>query len=284
MNLLYVDRPLVINPALAEKIGLNEAIILQQLNYWLTRTESGVLKNGKVWIYNTYAEWHEQVPFFSERTIQRIMLKLERVGVVESEMLNKSKGDRTKFYTINQDHDLLKSSCQSGTTIAPYWHHHSAKLAPSSCQSGTLSTETTTEITTYTYAQSALPAIEQPKQAKPKKQKLTADDLFNEFKNHWPLIAQCDDEILRAWCQVRIDKKAAHTELAHKAIEHELEILIHHGLTVTQAVREAAANGWKGLKASWYDVVKYAGNAKPADNYRTADGAIERLNDTSWTK
>ena len=148
MNLLYIDRPLVINPYLAKSIGLNEAIILQQLNYWLTRTESGVLKNGKVWVYNTYAEWQEQVPFFSERTIQRIMLKLERMGVVESEMLNKSQGDRTKFYTINQDHDLLKASRQNGTTIAPDWHHHSAKLAPSSCQTGMLSTETTTETTT----------------------------------------------------------------------------------------------------------------------------------------
>lgn len=122
------------------------------------------------------------------------------------------------------------------------------------------------------------------KSATVKKQKLTANDLFNEFKNNWPLIAQCDDEILHAWCKVRIDKKAEHTELAHKAIEHELSILAYHGLTVTQAIREAAANGWKGLKASWYDVVKYAGNAKPVDNYRTADAAIKRLNDTSWAE
>lgn len=133
-------------------------------------------------------------------------------------------------------------------------------------------------------ARGALPVIEQTKQVKPKKQKLTANDLVNEFKNHWPLIAQCDDEILHAWCQVRIEKKAEHTELAHKAIEHELSILAYHGLTVTQAIREAAANGWKGLKASWYDVVKYAGNAKPVDNYRTADAAIKRLNDTSWAE
>lgn len=133
-------------------------------------------------------------------------------------------------------------------------------------------------------AQSALPVIEQPKQAKPKKQKLTADDLFNEFKNNWPLIAQCDDEILRAWCQIRIEKKAVHTDIAHKGIERELSILSAYGVTVTRAIREAAERGWIGIRASYYDEVKRAGNAKPADNYRTADGAIERLNDTSWAK
>lgn len=145
MNLLYIDRPLVINPALAEKIGLNEAIILQQLNYWLTRTDSGVSYDGAQWVYNTYAEWKEQVPFFSERTIQRIILNLENLGLVESCMFNKSKGDRTKYYTINQKHKLLKPTKTAANPIVPMCRDHSAKVAPSSCQSGTLSTETTTE-------------------------------------------------------------------------------------------------------------------------------------------
>lgn len=149
MNMLYTERPIVINPQLAKKIGLNETIVLQQLNYWLQKTRAGIEHEGKTWIYNTYAEWHEQVPFFSERTIQRVMLKLESMGLISSKPINKSKGDMTKFYTINQDHDLLKSPpCQSGTTIVPDRHHHGARMAPSSCQNGTLSTETTTETTT----------------------------------------------------------------------------------------------------------------------------------------
>lgn len=151
MNLLYIECPLVINPLLAEKIGLNEAIVLQQLNYWLQKNNSGVSYHGRNWVYNTYADWRKQVPFFSERTVQRVMLKLEGMGLIESEMINKSKGDRTKFYTINKDHEILsKSSRQSGMTIAPEWHDHSANLAPSSRQSGMLSTETTTETTTNT--------------------------------------------------------------------------------------------------------------------------------------
>ncbi|RBW79941.1 hypothetical protein DS960_27405, partial [Escherichia coli] len=42
MSLLFAERPLVINTQLAMKIGLNEAIVLQQLHYWLRDTNSGM--------------------------------------------------------------------------------------------------------------------------------------------------------------------------------------------------------------------------------------------------
>ncbi|EFO2518259.1 hypothetical protein B6Q94_26680, partial [Escherichia coli] len=46
MSLLFAERPLVINTQLAMKIGLNEAIVLQQLHYWLRDTGSGMECDG----------------------------------------------------------------------------------------------------------------------------------------------------------------------------------------------------------------------------------------------
>ncbi|MGQ7101900.1 hypothetical protein ACUOAQ_30880, partial [Escherichia sp. SP-MK] len=46
MSLLMPSRPIVINPDLAYSIGLNEAIALQQVNYWLKETTSGVERDG----------------------------------------------------------------------------------------------------------------------------------------------------------------------------------------------------------------------------------------------
>ncbi|MCR3901155.1 transcriptional regulator, partial [Klebsiella variicola] len=46
MSLLMPSRPIVINPDLAYSIGLNEAIALQQLNYWLQETNSGLERDG----------------------------------------------------------------------------------------------------------------------------------------------------------------------------------------------------------------------------------------------
>ena len=50
MSLLLKVKPLVISPALAQRIGLNEAIVLQQICYWLEDTTSGVEHDGKRWI------------------------------------------------------------------------------------------------------------------------------------------------------------------------------------------------------------------------------------------
>ncbi|STJ11316.1 ybl78 [Escherichia coli] len=50
MSLLFAERPLVINTQLAMKIGLNEAIVLQQLHYWLRDTNSGMECDGVRWI------------------------------------------------------------------------------------------------------------------------------------------------------------------------------------------------------------------------------------------
>ncbi|HHH7292330.1 TPA: hypothetical protein ACP2PW_004677, partial [Escherichia coli] len=107
MSLLFAERPLVINTQLAMKIGLNEAIVLQQLHYWLRDTSSGTECNGVRWIYNTTEQWLEQFPFWSESTLKRAFASLKTLGLLRSEKLNKSKRDMTNFYTINYESELL---------------------------------------------------------------------------------------------------------------------------------------------------------------------------------
>ena len=52
MTTSLAPHPLLIPPALAKEIGLHEAVILQQIHYWLEK--SNHLINGCLWIYNTY--------------------------------------------------------------------------------------------------------------------------------------------------------------------------------------------------------------------------------------
>ncbi|EFJ8421331.1 hypothetical protein AWR93_005107, partial [Escherichia coli] len=107
MSLLFAERPLVINTQLAMKIGLNEAIVLQQLHYWLRDTGSGMECDGVRWIYNTTEQWLEQFPFWSESTLKRAFASLKTLGLLRCEKLNKSKRDMTNFYTINYESKLL---------------------------------------------------------------------------------------------------------------------------------------------------------------------------------
>lgn len=110
---LFVDKSktLIVNTDLALVLGdLNEAIVLNQLNYWLTINEKAKKNfiDGKYWVYNSYAEWRmNDFPYWSEKTIQRTFSRLENKGVVISANYNKMCIDKTKWYSI--DFDVLKT-------------------------------------------------------------------------------------------------------------------------------------------------------------------------------
>ena len=123
-NLLLNEVPLMCQPSLAPKIGLNEAIFIQQLHYWLNRS-TNYIKN-RIWVYNTIDDWHNQFPFWSVTTIRRIITSLEKKKLIITANYNKINIDRTKWYTIdysaldeleNKDTamDTNKSSCNNNT-------------------------------------------------------------------------------------------------------------------------------------------------------------------------
>lgn len=97
---LFDEHPLVIDVKLAKVIGLNEAIVLQQLNYWL-HSRSAKEIDGKKWIYNSMNAWQEQFPFWAVKTVKRIFSSLEESGLVIAGNYNKVKFDQTKWYTID---------------------------------------------------------------------------------------------------------------------------------------------------------------------------------------
>ncbi|WP_035020335.1 DnaD domain protein [Anoxybacillus flavithermus] len=101
MKWLVDDDPLFVLPTVAVKLGLNESIFLQQLHYWLTKSTHTY--DGYTWVYNTYEGWKKQFPFWSESTIRRTIVRLEKKGIVVSRY--RSKLDKTKWYRI--DYDVL---------------------------------------------------------------------------------------------------------------------------------------------------------------------------------
>jgi len=100
MNLLVNESPLLLLPTLARIMGLNEAVILQQLHYKLLN--SPLKGGGFTWYFHTYAKWQEQFPFWSERTISRIFLNLENQGlIVSTQDYNALRVNKTKWYRID---------------------------------------------------------------------------------------------------------------------------------------------------------------------------------------
>jgi hypothetical protein len=95
---------LIFRVELVEKTSLNEAIVLQRLDYWLNRDTVGVVITGERWVYNSYEQWREtNFPFWSVKTIQRTFLKLEERGLVVSLQADKKHYDRKKYYRVDYD-------------------------------------------------------------------------------------------------------------------------------------------------------------------------------------
>lgn len=105
-NLLFDEKLLLINRVLAKLIGLNEAIVVQQLHYWIKINEDKKQNffENRYWTYNSIKSWHEnEFSFWSYDTVKRTFKSLEEKGILISGNFNKIKWDKTKWYTINYD-------------------------------------------------------------------------------------------------------------------------------------------------------------------------------------
>lgn len=100
-RLLINENPLQVLPTLAVKIGLTEALILQQMHYWLNADHNKNYLRGRHWVYNSYDEWHKQFPFWSKETIKRTIYSLERQKLVVSNKLSEEKFNHRKWYSID---------------------------------------------------------------------------------------------------------------------------------------------------------------------------------------
>jgi len=147
-KLLYDESPLVVNPTLAQTIGLNEAIVLQQIHYWLVINEKAEhnYRDGFYWTYNSYPQWQEQFPFWSKNTVIRTINRLEAKGLIITSNFNKMPQDKTKWYRIDYDAiPKLSSPSTQVDSLMPEWVDHKPDLVRPLPET---TSETNPEITT----------------------------------------------------------------------------------------------------------------------------------------
>jgi len=111
---------------LAEKLGLEESLILQHFYYWHKKNE-GNNKNfidGHYWTYNSIDGFSSIFTYISTYKIRNVLKRLEEEGYVIKGNHNKKKYDRTSWYALtdkaislfdtsicrNQQMDLSKSA------------------------------------------------------------------------------------------------------------------------------------------------------------------------------
>ena len=92
------------NKVIAIEHGVNAATFLQNLSFWIIQNNknSKNKKDGFTWSYQTQSKLSEILPFSIDQ-IKRLVKKLKDAGVIRVEQFNKSRYDRTNYYTIIDD-------------------------------------------------------------------------------------------------------------------------------------------------------------------------------------
>lgn len=105
---------------IAEKYGINAAIILQNMYYWIEKNRANEkhFHDGYYWTYNSMKAFEELFPYMSNKQIRGALKKLEDDGIIIDGNYNNSPYDRTKWYAITEaGYELFqdgKCICQKG--------------------------------------------------------------------------------------------------------------------------------------------------------------------------
>ncbi len=89
---------------IAVKYGVNAAVLLQNLGYWIKQNEANQTNyyDGYYWTYNSRRAYRELFPYMSERQINTAFQKLIDDGLVITGNYNKIAYDRTLWYALTQ--------------------------------------------------------------------------------------------------------------------------------------------------------------------------------------
>jgi hypothetical protein len=159
-NLTYLidEPPLNVLPSLAKAIGLNEAIVLQQIKFWLCVNESKRenFRENRYWTYNTHQQWLEEFSWMKLTTLKSTLKNLKSQGLIITKAFEAKSHNQTLWYTIDYEalgaviiaskaRDAIRLLDQSDSDYST-----SRDAADRVSESRPMITETSTEISTET--------------------------------------------------------------------------------------------------------------------------------------
>jgi len=247
VNLLISEPPLQILPQFALKVGLNEAILAQQIHYWLLKSDK--VRDGQKWIYNTQDAWLEQFPFWSKATLKRVIASLKKQGIIVTGNYNKMSMDRTIWYSINYSHAALSSVisnhqepvkqlesqidqplAQNDLSISSDCTQHKVNMTRSHKVNMTSAIPETTETTTE-----------------------TTTDIKEDIDFGYLTASE-----FRELTNIRIDnykaqkKKApAMSQRIANTLINQISLAITANYSIDDVLNEFATRGWLSIKAEW---------------------------------
>ena len=106
------------NVNLAVTLGINQAILLNNLYYWIekNRANNKHYYDGRYWTYNSAKAFCDMFPYMSERAIRYALEGLVEKGIIIKGNYNKLNCDRTLWYAITDYGYTILQNCQMELT------------------------------------------------------------------------------------------------------------------------------------------------------------------------
>lgn len=111
----------VFSVEIATEYGINAAVVLQNLDYWIAhnRANEKHFYEGRYWTYSSVRALEELFPYLSGRQISTALQKLMDGGIIIRGRFNKYGMDRTLWYALTDKGDALLGHTPVTTDSAP---------------------------------------------------------------------------------------------------------------------------------------------------------------------
>lgn len=138
---------------IAAKYGIKEAIILQNLKFWIdqNRANERHFHDGLYWTFNSVKAFKTLFPYMTKRQIQSALSKMEEEGLIVTGNYNGSTYDRTKWYALS---DKGNSLFENVKCIYPKCEMDLPKMQNGFCTEGKPIPDINTDINTDIYTAS----------------------------------------------------------------------------------------------------------------------------------
>lgn len=106
---------------IAEKYGINSAVILNHLFFWIAKNEANNknFHEGRYWTYNSHEAFAKLFPYMTARQISYALDKLIKSGLVVTGNYNESPYDRTLWYAITDfGYSIIQNCKMDETTLS----------------------------------------------------------------------------------------------------------------------------------------------------------------------
>ncbi|MBD2302800.1 hypothetical protein [Nostoc sp. FACHB-190] len=99
-KLITPESPLLVPPLLAAEIGLEEAVILQQIHYFC-QISKHIKADGRRWFWKTLQDWGQTLPFLKISTIRRAIANLRNFELIDVCRHSQKTWYQANWFTVN---------------------------------------------------------------------------------------------------------------------------------------------------------------------------------------